>query len=133
MLKKELNIKHNSSLLIILLPVSFFFTAGSCNHVRSGNLEDKNPAFPVEADHPQQYPDNIKVRSYQNADSSWGFAIFLNGKLYIHQQVMPGIESITGFRTEKDAVKVAELVAGKIRKHITPAVVSKEEIDSLGI
>ena len=133
MLKKELDIKHNSSLLIILLLVSFFLAAGGCNHGRSRNLEVKSTAFPVDADHPQEYSDNIKVRSYQNADSSWGFAVFLNGQLYIHQQVMPGTESITGFRTEKDALKVAELVAGKIRRHITPAGVSKEELDSLGI
>jgi hypothetical protein len=46
---------------------------------------------------------------------------------------MHGTESITGFRTEKDAPKVAEMVAGKIRKHITPAGVSKEDIDSLGM
>lgn len=74
--------------------------------------------------------------SYQLISSrgnTYGYDIYLHGRVLIHQPSVPGLPGNNGFRRKKDAAKVAVLVIEKMRHHIFPPSVNREELDSLHI
>ena len=75
---------------------------------------------------------NVVVKTFQEK-SAWGYDIFIDEKLYIHQPTIPSVPGNNGFKTEADAKKGGEFVAYKIRNHIMPPSVTPEELDSLGV
>jgi hypothetical protein len=118
---------------LLLMFLNLFFINPGCGNKKVNSpkkdTSDANPATAV----PEEYPDVIKAKPFLNSDSTWGFTIYLNGKIYIHQQIIPGHEQTSGFQTENDAVKAADLVMLKMKKHISPEIVNEKELDSLGI
>jgi hypothetical protein len=120
-----------STLLLMLLLISFSnFACGkksskAMNIKTSGNVPDKVVT--------EEYPDDIKVKQFRNPDSTWGFTVYLNGKIYIHQQAVPGVQPASGFKSEQDAGKVSELIVKKIKNHSTSETVNQKELDSLGV
>jgi hypothetical protein len=123
-------IRKLASLLLILLLMSF--SISSCNRTNRP-LNSPTSENSKEGIVTGEYPDDIKMRPFKNSDSTWGFTIYMNGKIYIHQPVLPGNELASGFKTEKDASRVADLIMKKIVNHTTPESVSDKELDSLGI
>ncbi|MFN8241480.1 MAG: DUF4907 domain-containing protein [Bacteroidales bacterium] len=119
-------------LVIASLLVGLIFLSG-CKQQAKDSRKNGRQENRMKVEEEQPYPDDVKARVFQNADSTWGFAIYLNGRLYINQQVMPGVESIKGFVNRKQAEKVADVVTRKIRMHKLPAGVTGRELDSLGI
>ena len=75
---------------------------------------------------------NIKVSTYK-ADNGWGYDIYVDDKLLIHQPDIPALAGNRGFATEADAQRVAELVVGKIRKNIFPPAMTVENLKSVGV
>lgn len=77
----------------------------------------------------------IEVKSFPNTDDlkGFGYDIYMDGKIYVHQPHIPAIAGNKGFSTEADARKTGDFVAHKIRNNIMPPSVSVEELDSLGI
>lgn len=65
--------------------------------------------------------------------NTYGYDIYLHGRVLIHQTTIPGIPGNKGFRRKKDAEKVAGLVLRKLQQHILPPAVSRAEMDSLHI
>ena len=66
-------------------------------------------------------------------DSTFGYDIYLNGSVLIHQPSRPGLSGNIGFTKEDDALKVAELVIKKIRNNEMPPTVTIEELRELGL
>jgi hypothetical protein len=76
------------------------------------------------------------VITYQIIDSqnnTFGYDVYRDGKLMIHQTSIPAMPGNDGFKTRDDAVKVAELVMFKIRKGEMPPTVTVEEMKELGV
>jgi hypothetical protein len=115
-------------LTLLLFLISLFLLNIACGNNSIRSLKKGRSEIVTE-----KYPDDIKEQPFQNSDSTWGFTIYMNGKIYIHQQLMPGSESSSGFQSKKDASKVAELIIRKIKNHISPENVRENELDSLGI
>lgn len=67
------------------------------------------------------------------SENGWGYDIFNNGDLYIHQPHIPAISGIQGFFSEEDAAECAQLAIHKIENGIVPPTLSRTEMDSLGI
>ncbi len=65
--------------------------------------------------------------------NTWGYDIFVNHILLIHQPSIPCYGGREGFKTKKDALSVAELVITKIRKGLMPPTITKAELKALGI
>jgi len=87
-----------------------------------------------------QFPDGSaytnSVLTYNIIDSpnnTFGYDVFVDGRLIIHQTSMPGLPGNDGFKTKDDAAKVAELVMYKIRKGEMSPTVSIEEMKNIGI
>ena len=66
-------------------------------------------------------------------DDKFGYAIFIDGELYLEQKTIPDIDGSTGFDTRDEAEKVADLVITKIKSGKVPPSVTHDELRRIGI
>jgi hypothetical protein len=62
----------------------------------------------------------------------WGYDLYVNDTVYIHQEYMPAASGRKGFETEADARKIGTLALNKMAYSRFP-VISVAELDSCGI
>ena len=67
------------------------------------------------------------------ANKTFGYDIYADDKLMIHQKSIPAMPGNDGFKTKTDAAKVAQLVIEKIKKGEMPPTVSVEEMKKLKV
>ena len=75
---------------------------------------------------------DIQLKTYKT-ESGWGYDIYSNGKLLIHQPSIPALPGNNGFKIEADAQKVAKLIVNKIKRKIMPPTLTLEDLKILGI
>jgi hypothetical protein len=73
----------------------------------------------------------IVSQTFKTADG-WGYAVFINNKIFIKQSFIPVIAGNKGFEKKEDAIKVASLVVTKLKQHEKPTI-HPEELQALGI
>ena len=80
-------------------------------------------------------PTDSKVVEYVvfETEHGYGYKIYIDGKLSINQPNIPALQGTTGFDSEADASKIAELAVSKIKKGIMPPTISLEELEANGI
>jgi hypothetical protein len=76
--------------------------------------------------------DTLTFKTFR-INSGWGYDIYLNEKLYIHQPSIPAVMGSKCFSKEKYAIKTAQFVIVKIRQHTVPPSVTPSELDSLKV
>jgi hypothetical protein len=76
-------------------------------------------------------PEKITYKLISTANSTWGYDIYTNGKLFVHQPQIPGLPGGEGFKTKAIAGSVAQLVMSKIKKGEMPPTVTIEELKKL--
>jgi len=64
---------------------------------------------------------------------TYGYDVFADGRLIIHQTSAPALPGNEGFKTKEDATKVALLVIDKIRKGAMPPTISIDEMKQLNV
>ena len=64
---------------------------------------------------------------------TYGYDVFADGSLMIHQTSAPALPGNEGFKTKGDATKVALLVIDKIKKGEMPPTVSIDEMKKLKV
>jgi hypothetical protein len=67
------------------------------------------------------------------AGNSWGYELYVSGKLFIQQATIPGISGNTGFKTREQAERVARLITDKIRSGQMPPTVTPDDLKRLEI
>lgn len=72
----------------------------------------------------------VKIIDVENG--RYGYDIYKDTSLLIHQPVIPAASGNSGFITEKDAEGVAKLVVTKISSRHAPSI-TKGELDSLKV
>lgn len=65
--------------------------------------------------------------------NGWSYQIRKDGKLLIDQPTIPGRPGNSGFQTEEDAIKVAELVKFKLLAKEFPPSISEADLQNLNI
>lgn len=75
----------------------------------------------------------VNYRIITNTDRTYGYDIFIDGKLRVHQPAIPGVQGTRGFLRKADAKKVAGLVVKKVQSGLMPPTVEARELDSLRI
>jgi hypothetical protein len=75
----------------------------------------------------------IEIKTIREEGLGWGYDIYLDGALHMHQPHIPAVNGNQGFRDEAAAQKTAELIVWKMKHHISPPSISTQEMDSLGI
>lgn len=78
-------------------------------------------------------PLRVNYKIITNTDHSYGYDIFINGMLRVHQPAIPGMQGARGFLRKADAKKVASLVITKVQKGLMPPTIETRELDSLRI
>ncbi len=66
-------------------------------------------------------------------NGTYGYDIFSNGRLFVHQTHLPGVPGKEGCKTRVEAEKLAAFVIDKIRKGQMPPSVSPQDMKALGI
>ena len=73
----------------------------------------------------------VVLKPIQTA-KGWGYDILSDGKIFIHQNVIPAIGGDVGFRTKEDALAVGQKVYDRLIKGDVPMVTAKE-VQEMGI
>ena len=64
---------------------------------------------------------------------TYGYDVFADGRLMIHQASVPALPGNQGFKTKEGAIKVALLVIDKIKQGEMPPTVSIDEMKKLNV
>ena len=64
---------------------------------------------------------------------TYGYDVFADGRLMIHQTSVPALPGNEGFKTKEDATKVALLAIDKIKKGEMPPTISIDEMKKLSV
>jgi hypothetical protein len=67
------------------------------------------------------------------ANKTFGYDIYPDNRLLIHQPSIPAIQGNEGFAKQVDAEKVAKLVIDKLKQGEMPPTISTEELKKLGV
>lgn len=97
--------------------------------VSNNRIAYRNAAQPAGDSTPHR---NIHYNILANSNG-YGYDVYANERLLVHQPSVPGICGTKGFVRKEDAGKVAGLVVKKISKGEMPPAVSQKELDSLKV
>lgn len=75
----------------------------------------------------------LSYRIIPAANATWGYDIYRDGKMLVHQPTVPGVPGNSGFHSRSSAGKVARLVLEKIRKGQLPPTVGADELKKLKV
>ncbi len=77
----------------------------------------------------------IEIKTFTNDPvlGGFGYDVYLDGKLYVHQPHVPAVAGNKGFSSAENARLTGEYVGYKIKHNIMPPSVSPHELDSLGV
>lgn len=76
---------------------------------------------------------NLTYRIIETVGNTFGYDIYRDGQLLIHQPQRPALSGKSGFDTREDAEKVARLVIRKIQKGVMPPTVEIDEMKQLRV
>ena len=74
----------------------------------------------------------LTFKIIESINGTWGYDIFNEEKVMIHQASVPGQAGLEGFKTKEQAILVANAIIEKINKGIKPPSISLEEMKLLG-
>lgn len=77
----------------------------------------------------------LEVKTYLSNDKikGWGYDIYQDGVLFVHQPNIPAVSGDKGFKSEEEAKRVGSFIIHKIEQNIIPPTLTTEEMDSLKI
>ncbi|MFN8277485.1 MAG: DUF4907 domain-containing protein [Chitinophagales bacterium] len=90
---------------------------------------DKAPAVPIQAE--GRASNQVSYKIIPAVNHTWGYDIFLNNQLFIHQTTVPAMPGNEGFTTRENAVLVADFVVAKIKKGEMPPRVTLDDLKKL--
>jgi hypothetical protein len=87
-----------------------------------------NPQFPSTETHKNA---TLSHKIIPGNNATFGYDIYSDGKLLIHQPTIPGLAGVDGFKTRAGAENAAKLVEKKIANGQMPPTVSTEELKKI--
>ena len=114
-------------LFFLILPLLLFCSCNQhspSNEITEGTVVSK-----------KNFNAKIELKTYPNNNtlSGFGYDIFINDSLYVHQPHIPAIQGEKGFASKLDAEKIGNLVIIKIRNGVIPPSITINDLDSLSI
>ena len=99
---------------------------------QEGQLPDTANAtqFPAASEHSNAVLTSTIIDA---PNGTFGYDVFSDGKLFLHQTNLPGQPGNEGCKTKADAEKLAAFVIVKIKKGEMPPTVGTTELNALGI
>ncbi|MDI1256664.1 MAG: DUF4907 domain-containing protein [Flavobacterium sp.] len=74
-----------------------------------------------------QHKEIYEVEAYK-INQDWGYCILKNNKIIIKQSTIPTYTNLVRFKSQKDALKVGELVVDRIKNNLSPTITKKDLI-----
>ena len=68
-----------------------------------------------------------------DTDGGFGYDIYINGHVFVHQEHIPAVSGVHPFATESDAWLVGSMAVEKMKQGIVPPTISIQDMQSLGI
>ena len=105
-------------------------TASDSTAKQQANTAPKAPNFNSE---------NLEVKTYEVKDSTsgksfgWGYDLYVDGHLAIHQPILPGVAGNSSFSSEAQAKMIGTFALNKMKNTGSLPTISIQELDSLGI
>ena len=115
---------HSTGIVVLLLSFITINTAASPQH--SPGINNKTARNSV-------YNQKFTYKIIDADSSTFGYDIYLDGKLKIHQTSIPALPGNKGFKTKTQAEKVAKLVIRKMMAGEMPPTVHMEELKKLKV
>ncbi len=81
----------------------------------------------------QHNQDTITIKVFEIDTGGYGYDILINGKVYIHQDIIPAVGGYFTFSSYDKAYKTARYVAQKLANGNMLPGVTVRELDSLGV
>lgn len=128
-----------SEKILVMLSVVLVSCSGNINNSADNTDEAVVIDTSLSSTGPMKFEGDVTVGLFRTdtipggVANGWGYNLYLNGKLTIHQPHIPAVPGMMPFQSEHDAGAVSELVVYKIRNNIMPPSVSIDELDSIGI
>lgn len=113
------------ALCILLLPFM------SCAQAKPGQFKLQQNTKQLPAADTSLQKATISYTIIPAKNSTWGYNIYVDGKLRIHQLTIPAMPGNEGFTSKKSAGKVAEKVTEKMRKGESLPTITVEELKTL--
>ena len=95
-------------------------------------LSCQNPSPPA-APPPPKTPQNWTVQIIAAPNNTFGYDVFADGNILIHQPQVPALPGNEGFKTREQAQRVGDFVIQKLKKGEMPPTVTTEEMKELGV
>lgn len=127
-LKSESRLVYFSGSLFLTL---FLFLLATVTLGQNQSPATTLPANPAIA--PKATDSSLTYKIIPSVQNTWGYDIYRNRKLFIHQPSIPGVAGNKGFKTKEDAGTVARLVMAKIRKGEMPPSVTINEMQKIRV
>jgi hypothetical protein len=115
--------------LMVVLLLTFFIAA--CHTGIS--LSTGSPVQEIEQKENPYTIADLTTKIILSVNNTFGYNIFLYGRLFVHQPNIPGLPGNEGFSTEAEAQKVAEFVVKKIRNNEMPPTMTIEDLNTMGV
>jgi hypothetical protein len=74
---------------------------------------------------------NISYKVISSANNTFCYDIYSEGKMMIHQPSKPGMAGNRGFKTEEEAIRMANFVINKIKNGEMPPTVTEADMRQL--
>lgn len=98
----------------------------SCNSENSNEFNERAVIIKSENE-----SGKVSYALFKNSDSSYGFNVILDGKIYIHQPVIPLRQGWKGFDTPDAASRMAEFLVARLERNYPHFMLTKILADSL--
>jgi hypothetical protein len=126
-MKASTPLVHKYVCFTIILFTSIFITKGSAVY----------PSYTINKEYLHQN-DSLKIGKYlisiiRSPNNGYGYDIYAEEKLFIHQPTIPALPGNSGFATKAAAEKVARKVVEKIQKGESFPAITIEEMKQLGV
>ena len=76
---------------------------------------------------------NFTFHTISAPNNTFGYAIFVDGKKLIHQDNIPAVAGIDGFKSAEKAEKVAQFLIEKMKQGDKLPAISPDELKQLGV
>ncbi len=119
--------------ILSLLFQLYLILPGPVQDINGSPSLKATPTYANDLDFVKSPSDSIQYKLIESVDHSYGYDIYLKGRLLIHQPTIPSLKGTKGFQKKEEARKVALLVIEKIRKGIMPPTITLEEMKSVGV
>lgn len=138
-----MNFRISTYSFLGLFVVVCFFSCSNSEETTNQSNKALSPAI-IETTEPPPTPpvistQSLEVKTFEVIDETtkkvtgWGYDIYVDGKLNIHQPILPGVPGNQSFQSEESAKKVGMFALNKIKQTGGLPTITIKELDSLGV